>query len=374
MPPSAESDPAMQTEISEDEIALYDRQIRLWGMQAQEKIRRANILLITLRALGSEISKNLVLAGISSLTILDPNPVSTADLGAGFFLSQATNAAEGLEGLEGKSRAEAAAPIVQKLNPRVKVRADSGPVREKDAAYFASFDVVIATDLGAADIAWINDATRAAGKKFYAAGCHGTHGFIFSDLVSHSYVIQRDSANVVTKPGPESATRAVVDVRTKKEGPRVVETVTKRETYSPFGKACLSAPLPAEFARSKRRLRAVSPVLSCLRALWSAPDLADPSSRAGMESFTRTVMGKHAELGLPPETLTPEVIRQFLQGVGAEIAPVAAILGGQLAQDVINVLGQTQQPIQNTVVFDGGVMEASVYALHSDLEGAGAEA
>jgi len=42
------------------------------------------------------------------------------------------------------------------------------------------------------------------------------------------------------------------------------------------------------------------------------------------------------------------------------------VLGGQLAQDVINVLGQTQQPIQNFVIFDGDRMEGVVYALHPE--------
>ncbi|CRK21791.1 hypothetical protein BN1708_013223, partial [Verticillium longisporum] len=69
-------------------------------------------------------------------------------------------------------------------------------------------------------------------------------------------------------------------------------------------------------------------------------------------------------LGLLSETLRSETLRSFLQSLGGEMAPVAAILGGQLVQDVINVLGQTQQPIQNTVVFDGNTMEANVYPLH----------
>lgn len=74
--------------LSADEIALYDRQIRLWGAQAQERIRSANILLVSLRALGTEIAKNLVLAGISSLTIVDDDPVTEEDLGAQFFLRE----------------------------------------------------------------------------------------------------------------------------------------------------------------------------------------------------------------------------------------------------------------------------------------------
>lgn len=74
--------------LSADEIALYDRQIRLWGAQAQEKIRSANILLISLRALGTEIAKNLTLAGISSLTLVDDDPVTEEDLGSQYFLRE----------------------------------------------------------------------------------------------------------------------------------------------------------------------------------------------------------------------------------------------------------------------------------------------
>tara|TARA_R110002060_G_scaffold51591_6_gene62619 strand:- start:434 stop:712 length:279 start_codon:yes stop_codon:yes gene_type:complete len=55
-----------------------------------------------------------------------------------------------------------------------------------------------------------------------------------------------------------------------------------------------------------------------------------------------------------------------LQNLGSEVAPVTAVLGGQLAQDVINVLGARQQPIQNMVIFDGDSMEAPSYPLHPE--------
>ena len=74
--------------LSADEVALYDRQIRLWGARAQERIRSAHILLISLRALGTEIAKNLTLAGISSLTIIDDDVVTAEDLGAQYFLRE----------------------------------------------------------------------------------------------------------------------------------------------------------------------------------------------------------------------------------------------------------------------------------------------
>lgn len=331
-------------------------------MAAQAKIQRANVLLITVKALANEIAKNLVLAGIGSLTILDGAVVTEADLGAQFFLGEDNN-------LVGQNRAQAASAAIQKLNPRVKVHVDTEGVKSKGPSYFAAYDVVIATDLDPDSFNIINTATRLHGKAFYAAGCHGLYGFIFSDLIEHDYVIERDVGNVPTQPKPETRTRSIIDVKTRKEGPKTIESVTKRELYSTWFLASDVANLPDEYLKSKRRLRSVTPALSCLRALWEFMQLQGgrmPGNRDDLKLFTQIATQKHKALSLPSETLKPEFLRNFLQNLGTEIAPVTAILGGQLAQDVINVLGQTQQPIQNMVVFDGTTMEALVYPLHPE--------
>ncbi|KAK7742078.1 E1 ubiquitin-activating protein aos1 [Cytospora paraplurivora] len=350
-----------QNGISNDEIALYDRQIRLWGMQAQQKIRNANVLLITMKALANEIAKNLVLAGIGSLTIIDHENVTEADLGAQFFLSEE-------EGHLGMNRAQAAVPQVQKLNPRVNVIADTDDVRFKGASYFALFDMVIATDLDPAALNIINTATRLNMRPFYAAGTHGLYGFIFADLIEHTFVIEREKPNVPTEPKAETRTRIIFDVQTKKENGKTIEMVSKKELYSTWLLASDGAFLPEEYTKSKRRLRAVNPTLSCLRALWEFQQThsgRNPGpNQNDLANFTKLATQKHKDLSLPTETLTAELLRSFLQNIGCEIAPVTAILGGQLAQDAINVLGQTQQPIQNMVIFDGNTMEASLYPLH----------
>ncbi|CZT49749.1 probable AOS1-forms together with Uba2p a heterodimeric activating enzyme for Smt3p [Rhynchosporium secalis] len=310
------------TGISADEIALYDRQIRLWGVQAQEKIRNAKVLLISMKALANEIAKNLVLAGIHSLTIVDHELVTANDLGSQFFISEPD---------VGTNRGEAAAPQIRKLNPRVKVIVDQTDIRMRGPDYFGAFDVVIATDLHPDSLNIINTATRINHKPFYAAG--------------------------------------IVDVQVKKESGKNVEMVTKRESYSTWFLASDAATLPAEFLKSKRRLKAVTPILSCLRALWEFVQFNDgrmPSTTEDLKMFTVLATQKHKALGLPDETLKSEVLRKFLQNLGSEIAPVTAVLGGQLAQDVINVLGARQQPIQNMIIFDGDSMEAPSYALHPE--------
>lgn len=51
-------------------------------------MRNSKILLIGIRAIANETAKNLVLAGIGSLTVLDPDVVTEEDLGSQFFIQE----------------------------------------------------------------------------------------------------------------------------------------------------------------------------------------------------------------------------------------------------------------------------------------------
>ncbi|KAI9847796.1 MAG: hypothetical protein M1837_001689 [Sclerophora amabilis] len=343
--------------ISADEIALYDRQIRLWGVKAQEKLRTANILLITIKALANEVAKNLVLAGVGSLTIVDHEPVTENDLCSQFFVSEAD---------VGKNRAEAAAPHIRKLNPRVAVLVDTEDIRIKQPMYYMPYDIIIATELDLDTLLSINDYARLATRPFYAAGTHGFYGYIFADLLLHEYSIEREKSNVPTELKAETNTRVVVASSTKKENGKTIEMVTKRERYTPLALAN-AAPLPPEYLNNRRRLRQIPPLLTGIRALWEFQRLQarmPAHTLADLQLFTTLAQEKHNELQIPPETLRSDFLRNFLQNLGSEIPPVAAFLGGQLAQDVINVLGQREQPIQNLLLFDGEDTKAPVYAMH----------
>ncbi len=229
--------------------------------------------------------------------------------------------------------------------------------------------MVIATDMSLSDLTAINAVCRRFKRPFYASGSHGFNGFIFADLLSHDYIIEREKSNVPTALRPETATRSIIAVSTKKEQGKITEIVTKREIYSPIDLANKS-PIPSEHLSIRRRKLQISPLLTCLRALWKFESITArfPSeSRSDLELFTKLATEKHDELQLPPETLRSEFLRSFIQNIGSELAPVTAFLGGQLAQDVINVLGQREQPIQNFLLFDGDDFKGPVYALHPVL-------
>jgi ubiquitin-like 1-activating enzyme E1 A len=76
-------------EISVDEVSLYDRQIRLWGLKAQENMRNSRILAIGITGLMAEVLKNICLAGIGHLTLMDDGKVKVEDLTN--FLVEETN-------------------------------------------------------------------------------------------------------------------------------------------------------------------------------------------------------------------------------------------------------------------------------------------
>lgn len=54
-----------------------------------KKMATSNVLIIGLKGLGVEIAKNVVLAGVKSVTLYDPNAVCLWDLGTQFFLTEA---------------------------------------------------------------------------------------------------------------------------------------------------------------------------------------------------------------------------------------------------------------------------------------------
>lgn len=244
----------------------------------------------------------------------------------------------------------------------------AGDIRtETEADFFSKFDVIIATDIDFLSFNNLNILARLANRPFYAGASHGLYGYIFADLINHKFVVEREISNKTTQIGPETSTRSVLSTSSKKENTKSVETVTKQEIYSPI-LAIKDVPLPPEIAGNPRRLKKVHPLLTCIRALWEYQFKAHgifPSRDAQqLQLFTMMATEKHKMHNLPSNTLTAEFLRSFLQNLGSELAPVTAFLGGQLAQDVINVLGQREQPIQNLMLFDGEESAGPVYTLH----------
>ena len=77
----------MASFTSLEESQRYDRQIRVWGAEAQTKIQKSKILICGMKDLNIEVTKNVVLAGMN-ITIQDSDIVTINDLSSNYFLNQ----------------------------------------------------------------------------------------------------------------------------------------------------------------------------------------------------------------------------------------------------------------------------------------------
>jgi amyloid beta precursor protein binding protein 1 len=89
----------------------YDRQLRLWGLEGQQKLSNTTVCCFGSSAVATETLKNLVLPGIGSFVVVDDALVSKRDLGQNFFLERTDL---------GRPRAEAVVERLLELNPEIK--------------------------------------------------------------------------------------------------------------------------------------------------------------------------------------------------------------------------------------------------------------
>ncbi|PIK62693.1 putative SUMO-activating enzyme subunit 1 [Apostichopus japonicus] len=168
--------------ITEDEAELYDRQIRLWGLDAQKRLRVTKMLLVGLGGLGAEVCKNIVLAGIKSITLMDDQNVTEADFFSQFLITREE---------VGKNRATASVARVQELNPNVIVTSDETSVTDKEEAFFKQFDIVCLTYCKPETIVKVNTFCHENNIQFFGGDIFGFYGYSFSDLNEHNFVEEK---------------------------------------------------------------------------------------------------------------------------------------------------------------------------------------
>eukprot|EP00741_Cyanophora_paradoxa_P014266 tig00020780_g13758.t1 len=168
-----------EREISDIEAQVYDRQIRLWGVEAQRAMSSASVLVCGVTGLCAEAVKNLVLAGVGRLTLLDHRAVSSDDLHTTFVFAAAD---------VGKLRVQAALSRFQALNPLVEVRADSDGVASKTPDFFSGFTVVCAFDMPLPELIALNNICRKQRVKFLSAIGLGLYGLLSQDLLNHDFI------------------------------------------------------------------------------------------------------------------------------------------------------------------------------------------
>mmetsp|Transcript_13181 Transcript_13181/g.15993 ORF Transcript_13181/g.15993 Transcript_13181/m.15993 type:complete len:372 (-) Transcript_13181:671-1786(-) len=321
--------------ISETEAALYDRQIRLWGVEAQKRMREAKVLICGLRGTTVELCKNLVLAGIS-VTIQESSVVKAEDLGTQFFLRE--------EDI-GKNLAEASKARIQELNPLVEVTIMVKDLTDLGPTDISKFDYLCACATSSIKtLMSLNSMCRENSTHFFCADSFGMYGYLFLDLgESYTYIETKVESS---SEGSDSESKKVQRERTLKFVP-LEDALTTKWTSLP----------------SKKRKRVPSAYFT-LRTLYELQKLESPNERENIKMLLEKLLDQ--------EELTPSQSLFDLDSVvdsakvackGAEINPVCAIMGGIVGQKILKAISRKDKPLQNFFFFDGVASCGTVRAL-----------
>lgn len=319
--------------ITEAEAELYDRQIRLWGLDAQRRLRAATVLLIGMKGLGAEVAKNIILSGIKSITLMDHQEIDQEDQMSQFFVSSSP---------VGKNRAEASAASAQLLNPMVSVSTNAGNPKDKDDTFFKQFDVICATNCPVSLQCRLDRICFENKIKFFCGDVFGFYGSSFADLGTHEYIQEKENKKKA-KEGEEDSKEAEPETVFTKES--MVFTRLEDE---------LAFKWEGDSPAMKKKIRQTSTAYFILRVFQEfveqngrRPSLATmETDRKELQNLRIQVLKK---LGAP-EKVIPEDFTQF--GFG-ELSPVCAIVGGVIAQEIIKAVSQKDAPLNNFFFYNG---------------------
>lgn len=301
-------------QLTEQETALYDRQIRVWGADAQRRLSKAHVLVGGIQGTIAELCKNIVLAGVRSVTLVDDRPVTEEALNANFLIPP-----DEMD-YAGRSTAEVCCDSLKDFNPMVCVTVEKGDLSTRGTDFYEKFDVVIVSRCSLNAKKTINQKCRKLSKRvaFYSVDCRDSCGEIFADLQNHS------------------CTQKKVD-----------ETVECHLQYPSFEEA-ISIPwksLPKRVSKLYFTIRVIEKFEEIVGRNPGEISLADLPSVLKLRK-------ELCEAQSFSESQIPDPLLERLLSGRMEFPPVCAIIGGILGQEVIKAISCKGEPLKNFFYFD----------------------
>jgi ubiquitin-like 1-activating enzyme E1 A len=303
--------------LTEQDAEIYDRQIRLWGVEAQQRLQSSRVLMAgTFSTTSAEISKNLVLAGFSA-GIIDPNNVAPEDLGSNFLLR---------EEHIGRSRALSALANLQELNPMVSVTAMQQPTSVITMEFITNekYNVVVLSGPSSlSEINRINGVCRESGAAFFFVDMYGFLGVGFSDL------------------GDQFSYRSgSVDLNTDK--------ITELN-FTTLGNA-LNTPW-LELSKIKYGVPSFYFAWHCILQYMEHNNL-ESLNISHLESLKTYGNEMCTQQQIDRSLLDNSMLETLMRCHACDVGAACAIMGGLLGQEIVKSIARKSEPFQNVFFLD----------------------
>ena len=379
--------------------SLYSRQLYVLGVEAQQRLQASRVLICGLDGLGVEVAKNVTLAGVQCVDLLDDRRCSESDRASQFAI-QAAHVQQSV------SRAAASLPFLRDLNPYVQVNVLSG-LSALEAVRRGSYGAVLLCGLTLAEQLAVNAECHSRSIPFLSAAALGLFGVVFVD-VGRSFVVS-DATGEPPARGLVShisnATEGVVTVHEEsRHGLSDGDLVTFEEVegmtainhqppravriLSPFTFSIgdtsaltaytgnkgyfqqvkqpitistqtleqqLSKPaLLTEFT-CERELHVLNMALEEWRQQHGGGQLPSPAQPSHSQQVVDMAQSIGARLTPPQPALSPastELLRRLARISSCSLSPVCSYLGGVAGQEVLKAVTGKFNPLQQFYYFD----------------------
>ncbi|XP_031477183.1 SUMO-activating enzyme subunit 1A-like isoform X2 [Nymphaea colorata] len=318
-------------ELTEQETALYDRQIRIWGADAQRRLSKSHILVSGITGTIVEFCKNVVLAGIGSLTLMDDRLVSEKDLLVNFLIPPDEDK------YKEKTIAEVCSDSLRDFNPMVSVSFEKGSLSGCEDGFFDKFDTVIIGRCSLNNKKEMNIKCRKRQKKiaFYTVDCRDSCGEIFVDLQSCKYQ--------------------------KKTVDGTAECFMQYPSFEEAISVSWSS-LPKNVSKMYFAMRVIE---KFEQDAGRNPGETSSEDLQKLLEFWQNM----CQTNSLKESLIPVALLERLLVFTEEHPPVCAIIGGILGQEVIKAISGKGEPLKNFFFFDAATGKGTIEDISPRTDG-----
>ncbi|CAD7958065.1 unnamed protein product [Amoebophrya sp. A120] len=386
LPDPAQPQPTTST-LSKTEATHYDRQLRVWGLAAQQKLSQSCLLFLEVDGILSELLKNLVLSGVGKIyihhkTIARAGATAEANGTANGAVAPGPSPLVTPEDIEtnflltpddlGKNKVDCVVKAVQELNPLVKVEAVGvgGHGGKPRSGSVSSPSSSLATTLA--------DPASPSGKIFQEAT------IVFDTACVSVSSTTASSASTTSAPSlvsSSSASKRKLQEATeisdlcRKHGKthfllahsgiygfcfyRCCETTAGDHASAPDGQSRTNHgdatfnDILTKYAQGAKDIKITNPVVQrFFQEFKSVKNL----HRAGPEGNAQT-NGK-----IESDHDGENHFSRCFQ-LPAPLVTVSAILGGVVAQEAIKVMTGKDKPLKNCILMDLSIMQCVIEEL-----------
>lgn len=363
---------------------------------------KSSVLIAGLNGLGAESAKNVILAGVKSVSLWDSKATQWDDLASQFYLTEADI---------GKPRAAASVAKLSELNPYVDVSVFSAAELSPDSLATANFTVVVLIDQPLSVQETVAAFCHAQGIACVIGDVRGVFGSIFCDFgekfVVHDTTGEPNASSMLagitcdnpalvttleeTRHGLESGDRVILSEITGMEalngkqftvtvkGPYSFEIDADTRSMTPyvrggyanqvktpvtlsFDSFSKSYAEPGMFICDFTKMDCAASLHLAFRALLhyqqendgNLPTPGSDEDAAAVFAIAQRLNGVAGGFGMDPKELDANrnTINQLARCARGNISPVAALVGGILGQEILKACSGKFMPVKQWFYFD----------------------